>query len=602
MMTTNTISNSTTGDASLGIAGIGKKDKTPQQSLFSRLLAQLSQKSTQAAKQVTPQHIPTKTAAENTMVKTSTGEHLKSTNPAHASKSSGTATTTSGQVTHIAKNDTDVDSMMVTKVTAEPQQNAATSAFNKKSMPAPNMGEHMKSTNPAHASQSSGAATTTSGQVESNAHSDGSDALATLIESFSTPLLQVQEKHTPTSASAALTTASLPISKMASSKSSKLEVGAGAEDKGLMHQVLNKKTEQSSFPQNVTMAKKRAKEDSQSAIQLTTQDTKGTSNKLVSVQPQQQAFADKASHKTETTGLGQQTRTISSQGIKQSGTPTGQTEKSFPKMNARAEHETQQNSLQPIETETRKNVAKNTYKGRDMIASEQTGLEIVRNESSKAQQALIGVMTQRGSGNQHQPITIVQVASPVTARAVETGHTPLQQDFASNQDDAELSWMDAGKTDHKMNRQNDFQAHLAYRSQKAFSANDAMLEIVRSAKDGRTTLELQLEPAHLGKVQVTIQMDASKQIQVAITMDQAASRQALEQHLPQLRLMLAQQGLDLGGFSMEMNQQHQEQSPRNFAHRNLDNNSDTPLLNNTIQHITRTGVNVASDGHISIMA
>jgi len=372
-MTTNTISNSTTGDASLGIAGIGKKDKTPQQSLFSRLLAQLSQKSTQAAKQVTPQHIPTKTAAENTMVKTSTGEHLKSTNPAHASKSSGTATTTSGQVTHIAKNDTDVDSMMVTKVTAEPQQNAATSAFNKKSMPAPNMGEHMKSTNPAHASQSSGAATTTSGQVESNAHSDGSDALATLIESFSTPLLQVQEKHTPTSASAALTTASLPISKMASSKSSKLEVGAGAEDKGLMHQVLNKKTEQSSFPQNVTMAKKRAKEDSQSAIQLTTQDTKGTSNKLVSVQPQQQAFADKASHKTETTGLGQQTRTISSQGIKQSGTPTGQTEKSFPKMNARAEHETQQNSLQPIETETRKNVAKNTYKGRDMIASEQTG-------------------------------------------------------------------------------------------------------------------------------------------------------------------------------------------------------------------------------------
>ncbi|HIP07527.1 MAG TPA: flagellar hook-length control protein FliK [Mariprofundaceae bacterium] len=128
-----------------------------------------------------------------------------------------------------------------------------------------------------------------------------------------------------------------------------------------------------------------------------------------------------------------------------------------------------------------------------------------------------------------------------------------------------------------------------------------MLAIVKSAKDGKTSLELQLEPANLGKVQVSIQIDSQKQIQVAFTVEQQASRQALEQHMPQLRLALAQQGLDLGGFSMQMQQQHQEQKQSSTQHTSLNSEllADVDL---EIMQENRMGVNIATDGRLSILA
>ncbi len=74
--------------------------------------------------------------------------------------------------------------------------------------------------------------------------------------------------------------------------------------------------------------------------------------------------------------------------------------------------------------------------------------------------------------------------------------------------------------------------------------------IAQSARDGKTRLEIQLEPAHLGKIHVSLQTDAAKQLQVHLIADQNSTRQAIEQQLPALRQALAQQGLDLSGFSM----------------------------------------------------
>ena len=113
-----------------------------------------------------------------------------------------------------------------------------------------------------------------------------------------------------------------------------------------------------------------------------------------------------------------------------------------------------------------------------------------------------------------------------------------------------------------------------------------------------------LEPATLGKIQVSLQMDANKQIQVHLLVDQQASRQVLEQQLPQLRQILSDQGLNLSGFTMDMNSQQQdgEKSSHEFA-----GGSGSPAQGESDflpqqQASLRMGVNVADDGSLSILA
>ncbi|MDX8388285.1 MAG: flagellar hook-length control protein FliK [Ghiorsea sp.] len=217
------------------------------------------------------------------------------------------------------------------------------------------------------------------------------------------------------------------------------------------------------------------------------------------------------------------------------------------------------------------------------------------------------VALQQRSPNQNQTqnsnVSVSQNNTAISARMSEGGNTGSQQDMGPNQQDVDMSMMDANKADSKSMKTLDFQAQLAYKSQRAFTPADTMLEIVRSAKTGSTSLELQLEPANLGKVQVSIQMDAAKQIHVAFTVDQANSRQALEQQMPQLRLALAQQGLDLGGFSMQMNQQGGQQEQSASSHRSTsgtDSNTTTIAANE--DDTTRMGVNLATNGRLNILA
>ncbi len=230
----------------------------------------------------------------------------------------------------------------------------------------------------------------------------------------------------------------------------------------------------------------------------------------------------------------------------------------------------------------------------------------------KTSQAAIAAIQQR-TGNQTQQAqatnasTVAATSSFSAVHIVTTdNNTSSQQDLNSNQHDADMSLLDSAKTDNKNAKGLDFQAQLAYKSQRTFTPADTMLEIVKSAKTGNTTLELQLEPAHLGKVQVSIQMDQAKHIQVMFTVDQTASKQALEQQMPQLRLAMAQQGLDLGGCSMQMNQQSGQQQGGNQQASNsatAGNSLDaTTLTHSNDEQNTRIGVNLATQGHLSILA
>ena len=167
-----------------------------------------------------------------------------------------------------------------------------------------------------------------------------------------------------------------------------------------------------------------------------------------------------------------------------------------------------------------------------------------------------------------------------------------------------MSLVDAMSMRDLRSTQNNFAMHMAYRTAQGFQPHDAMYEISKAAKDGMRKLELQLEPASLGKIQVTLQMDAAKQIQVHMLVDQSASRQILEQQMPQLRQALADQGLNLSGFTMDTNSQQgqggsganqgfaRQGSPQGTANR-----FDEPMA-----HTINMGVNTASHGRLNILA
>jgi flagellar hook-length control protein FliK len=95
-----------------------------------------------------------------------------------------------------------------------------------------------------------------------------------------------------------------------------------------------------------------------------------------------------------------------------------------------------------------------------------------------------------------------------------------------------------------------FHNYLSQKTDHGMNIIDSMQYIARSAKNGKTRLEIQLEPANLGKIQISLQTDAAKQLQIHLIADQGATRHAIEQQLPALKTALAQQGLDLSGFSM----------------------------------------------------
>ena len=97
---------------------------------------------------------------------------------------------------------------------------------------------------------------------------------------------------------------------------------------------------------------------------------------------------------------------------------------------------------------------------------------------------------------------------------------------------------------------NNFQQYLNHKPVPTMTMFDSIQHIAQSAKNGQTKLEIQLDPANLGKIHISLQTDASKQIQIHMIVDQSGTRTAMDQQLPAIRHALAEQGLNLSGFSM----------------------------------------------------
>jgi len=125
--------------------------------------------------------------------------------------------------------------------------------------------------------------------------------------------------------------------------------------------------------------------------------------------------------------------------------------------------------------------------------------------------------------------------------------------------------------------QTSFQQYLNHKPTPTMTMFDTIEHITQAAKIGQTKLEIQLDPANLGRIHISLQTDASKQLQIHMIVDQSATRTAIDQQLPALKHALAQQGLDLSGFSMGSNG---DQASSGFAGNESNGNQQSAFNNN----------------------
>jgi len=157
---------------------------------------------------------------------------------------------------------------------------------------------------------------------------------------------------------------------------------------------------------------------------------------------------------------------------------------------------------------------------------------------------------------QAQPQATASLATAGSLGSTEASLADSGSQFSDNrggQDGRSLNaaMVDAKSSGSLTSTSTNFQNYLTNKSTPVLSPFDSMNFIAQSAKNGQTRLEIQLDPVNLGKIHISLQSDASKQLQVHMIVDQGMTRAALEQQLPQLKSALAQQGFDLSGFSMD---------------------------------------------------
>ncbi|MBL4775151.1 MAG: flagellar hook-length control protein FliK [Mariprofundus sp.] len=167
---------------------------------------------------------------------------------------------------------------------------------------------------------------------------------------------------------------------------------------------------------------------------------------------------------------------------------------------------------------------------------------------------------QSQQAQQVQPLTAASLVSSGQLSMSEVSLADSGSQFSDQRGGQDARLLNAAMGDAKLtssstSTQSNFQSYLTSKTTPPMSLFDSMNHIAQSAKNGQTKIEIQLDPANLGKIHISLQSDASKQLQVHMIVDQSMTRAALEQQLPQLRSALAQQGFDLSGFSMDSQDQ-----------------------------------------------
>ncbi|XQF90589.1 flagellar hook-length control protein FliK [Pseudoalteromonas espejiana] len=101
--------------------------------------------------------------------------------------------------------------------------------------------------------------------------------------------------------------------------------------------------------------------------------------------------------------------------------------------------------------------------------------------------------------------------------------------------------------------------------------------------------EIRLDPPEMGSMQIRIRSDA-EQAQINFVVQNQQAKEALEQSMPRLREMLAEQGIDLGESSIsygqssgDENEQNAEHSQEQMANKNTEQDKNDELVGANLQ-------------------
>lgn len=119
--------------------------------------------------------------------------------------------------------------------------------------------------------------------------------------------------------------------------------------------------------------------------------------------------------------------------------------------------------------------------------------------------------------------------------------------------------------------------------------------LVWMASQNIQTATLNINPEHLGPLQVQIQMDSNQQANVQFFSAQPEVRLALQNSIPMLSQMLEQTGIQLGQSDVSSknfgsNQQQQKSNPNSLHNESIKLDSTNTVMSNTLLNTSGTGL------------
>jgi flagellar hook-length control protein FliK len=89
------------------------------------------------------------------------------------------------------------------------------------------------------------------------------------------------------------------------------------------------------------------------------------------------------------------------------------------------------------------------------------------------------------------------------------------------------------------------------------------LEIAASAKNGKSSFDIRLDPAELGRIDVRIDVDRNGQVTSHLTVEKPETLSMLQQDAPQLQQALNDAGLKTGSGGLQFSLRDQSSSGQN---------------------------------------
>ena len=94
------------------------------------------------------------------------------------------------------------------------------------------------------------------------------------------------------------------------------------------------------------------------------------------------------------------------------------------------------------------------------------------------------------------------------------------------------------------------------------------LEIAASAKNGKSSFEIRLDPADLGRIDVRIDVDRNGQVTSHLTVEKPETLSMLRQDAPQLQRQLDDAGFKTGDNGLQFSLRDQSSSGQNSGNQN----------------------------------